>query len=125
MTSVLAVDDSTSLRQMLAHTLRTAGYEVVEAVDGVDALAKFSSRPVDVVITDQNMPRMDGLELTRALRSQARWREVPVLILTTETDDAVKQAGRAAGATGWLLQPFDPARLIEVLRKVAPAQDRS
>jgi two-component system chemotaxis response regulator CheY len=125
MTSVLAVDDSTSLRQMLAHTLRTAGYEVVEAVDGVDALAKFSSRPVDVVITDQNMPRMDGLELTRALRSQARWRDVPVLILTTETDDAVKQAGRAAGATGWLLKPFDPARLIEVLRKVTPAQARS
>ena len=125
MTSVLAVDDSAALRQMLAHTLRTAGYEVVEACDGVDALAKLSTRSVDVVITDQNMPRMDGLELTRALRSQERWREVPVLILTTETDAAVKQAGRAAGATGWLLKPFDPARLIEVLRKVAPAQARS
>jgi two-component system chemotaxis response regulator CheY len=119
MISVLAVDDSASMRQMLAFTLRAAGYHVVEAVDGMDALDKLRTQPVDVVLTDQNMPRMDGLELTRSLRSQDRWRQLPVLILTTDADEALKQAGRAAGATGWLLKPFDPARLVEVLQKVA------
>ena len=119
MISVLAVDDSASMRQMLAFTLRAAGYHVVEAVDGMDALDKLRTQPVDVVLTDQNMPRMDGLELTRSLRSQDRWRELPVLILTTDAVEALKQAGRAAGATGWLLKPFDPARLVEVLQKVA------
>jgi two-component system, chemotaxis family, chemotaxis protein CheY len=129
MTLVLAVDDSTSMRQMLAHTLRTGGYGVVEAVDGVDALDKLAATAVDVVITDQNMPRMDGLALTRALRADARWARLPVLVLTTEADEALKQAGRqagrAAGATGWLGKPFDPQRLLEVLARVAPQAARS
>jgi two-component system chemotaxis response regulator CheY len=120
MTMVLAVDDSASMRQMLAHALRTAGYDVVEAVDGVDALDKLAAHPIDVVITDQNMPRMDGLTLTRTLRADPRWQRLPVLVLTTESGDALKQAGRAAGATGWLGKPFDPRRLVEVLAKVAP-----
>lgn len=122
MTSVLAVDDSASMRQMLAHTLRLSGYDVVEAVDGRDALDKLASHAVQVVITDQNMPRMDGLALTRALRADPQWQTLPVLILTTDGDDAAKQAGRAAGATGWLLKPFDPQRLVQVLRQVAPQQ---
>lgn len=121
MPSVLAVDDSTSMRQLLAHALRGAGYEVVEAVDGLDALEKIRQHAVDVVLTDQNMPRMDGLALTRALRAEGV--RLPVLILTTEADDALKQAGRAAGATGWLTKPFDPARLVEVLRKVSAAPE--
>jgi two-component system chemotaxis response regulator CheY len=120
MTMVLAVDDSASMRQMLAHVLRTAGYEVVEAVDGLDALDKLAAHSFDVVITDQNMPRLDGLGVVRALRADPRWERLPVLVLTTETGDALKQEGRAAGATGWLGKPFDPARLVEVLARVAP-----
>jgi two-component system chemotaxis response regulator CheY len=120
MTMVLAVDDSASMRQMLAHALHAAGYEVAQAVDGIDALDKLEALAVDVVITDQNMPRMDGLTLTRALRADPRWQRLPVLVLTTETGDALKQEGRAAGATGWLGKPFDPRRLVEVLAKVAP-----
>ncbi len=119
MTSVLAVDDSAFMRQMLAGTLRAAGYDVIEAVDGMDALDKLCSHPVDVLLTDHNMPRMDGLQLTRAVRSQEHWRRLPVLILTTEGGDALKQAGREAGVTGWLLKPFDPARLIKTLYLVA------
>jgi two-component system chemotaxis response regulator CheY len=117
--SILAVDDSAAMRQMLAFTLKGAGHQVTEAVDGVDALEKLQGRSFDVVLTDHNMPRMDGLALTRSLRAQERFRTVPVLILTTESGDDIKQAGRAAGATGWLVKPFDPARLIEVIRKVA------
>ncbi|MBE7939284.1 MULTISPECIES: response regulator [Ramlibacter] len=122
MTSVLAVDDSASMRAMLASTLRQAGYDVVEAVDGLDALEKLQGRPVDVVLTDHNMPRMDGVELTRSLRGQEKFRRLPILILTTDSDDRTKQAGREAGATGWLAKPFDPARLIATIRKVAPQE---
>lgn len=123
MTSILAVDDSVAMRQMLAHALRLAGYAVVEAVDGVDALDKLATHHVDVVLTDQNMPRMDGLALTRAVRADPRWQRVPVLILTTEADESLKQASRAAGATGWLGKPFDPVKLVDVLRYVAPAPE--
>ena len=118
MRSILTVDDSASMRQMVAFTLKHAGYEVIEAVDGRDALDKVANRRVDLVLTDQNMPRLDGLSLTRALRGSAQHRAVPVLILTTESGDEMKQAGRAAGATGWLVKPFDPPRLLEVIGKV-------
>ena len=118
MRSILTVDDSASMRQMLAFTLKHAGYQVVEAVDGQDALDKVKDQPVDLVLTDQNMPRMDGLELVRRLRGMAQHRSVPILILTTESGDEMKQAGRAAGATGWLVKPFDPPRLLEVIGKV-------
>lgn len=122
MTSVLAVDDSASMRLMLASTLRNAGYDVVEAVDGIDALEKLQGRSVDVVLTDHNMPRMDGVELTRALRGQDKYLRLPILILTTDSDERTKQAGREAGATGWLAKPFDPARLVATIRKVAPQE---
>lgn len=125
MQSILAVDDSVSMRQMLAHTLRQAGYEVVEAVDGVDALEKAGDRAFDLVLTDHNMPRMDGLALTALLRDKPGMREVPVLILTTESDPQLKAAGRSAGATGWLLKPFDPARLLDVIRHVTRSHGNS
>lgn len=116
--TVLAVDDSTSIRQMLAFTLRTSGYDVVEAVDGLDGLEKAKSGSFNLILTDQNMPRMDGLTLVRSLRALARYATTPILILTTESSDEMKAQGRAAGATGWLIKPFDPEKLIEVVRKV-------
>ena len=118
--SILAVDDSASMRQMVTFTLRSSGYEVIEAVDGQDALDKVGHREVDLVLTDQNMPKMDGLTLIRNLRVQDRFKRIPILVLTTESSDEMKQAGRAAGATGWMVKPFDPARLLEVVGRVLP-----
>jgi len=116
--TVLSVDDSSSIRQMVAFTLKGAGYEVIEAVDGQDGLNKAKMKTVDLVLTDQNMPVMDGLTLIRTLRSMPSYRTVPILMLTTESSDAMKMQGKSAGATGWLVKPFDPAKLLEVVRKV-------
>lgn len=116
--TILAVDDSASLRQMVSFTLKTSGYEVIEAADGQDGLDKAKARTVDLILTDQNMPRMDGLTLIRTLRGLPQYRTTPILMLTTESSDAMKQQGRAAGATGWLVKPFDPQKLIEVVKKV-------
>ena len=118
MQSILAVDDSASMRKMVAFTLTGAGFHVVEAVDGQDALEKAQNHSIALVLTDQNMPRLDGLGLTRKLREQPKFQSTPILILTTESSDQMKQAGRSAGATGWLVKPFDPGRLIEVIQKV-------
>lgn len=118
MHSILAVDDSASMRQMVSFTLKSAGYTVVEAVDGQDAYEKASGRGFDLVLTDQNMPRMDGISLTKKLRENPNFKQTPILILTTESSDQMKQAGRVAGATGWLVKPFDPAKLLEVIKKV-------
>ena len=98
MHSILAVDDSASMRQMVAFTLKNAGFNVVEAVDGQDAWEKSGQRDFDLVLTDQNMPRMDGISLTKKLRENPKFKSTPILILTTESSDAMKQAGRAAGA---------------------------
>lgn len=125
MAAILAVDDSSSLRQMVAFTLKSSGFDVIEAVDGQDAIDKLNGRAVDLVLTDQNMPRMDGLTLVRHLRTLPHFKSTPILILTTESSDEMKQAGRAAGATGWMVKPFDPRKLIEVIRKVLPATERS
>ena len=109
MHSILAVDDSASMRQMVSFTLKNAGFNVVEAVDGQDpAWEKAGQRDFSLVLTDQNMPRMDGITLTRRLRDNPKFKGTPILILTTESSDQMKQAGRAAGATGWLVKPFDP-----------------
>ena len=116
--TVLTVDDSSSIRQMVAFTLKGAGYEVIEAADGQEGLEKARMKTVDMVLTDQNMPRMDGLTLIRNLRTLPGYKSVPILMLTTESGDAMKQQGKAAGATGWLVKPFDPAKLLEVTRKV-------
>ncbi len=118
MHSILAVDDSPSMRKMVAYTLSGAGYNVVEAVDGQDAYEKAQTHAIDLVLADQNMPRLDGLGLTRKLREDPKFKTIPILILTTESSDLMKQAGRSAGATGWLVKPFDPTRLIEVIQKV-------
>ena len=118
MHTILAVDDSPSMRKMVSFTLTGAGYKVVEAVDGMDALEKAEAQHIDLVLADQNMPRLDGIGLTQRLREHPRFKTTPILILTTESSDQMKQAGRAAGATGWLVKPFDPNRLIEVLQKV-------
>lgn len=118
MYSILAVDDSASMRQMVSFTLKSAGYGVVEAVDGEDGLNKALAGDFDLVLTDQNMPRLDGIGLTKKLRETSKFKITPILILTTESSDRMKQAGRAAGATGWLVKPFDPAKLIEVVKRV-------
>jgi two-component system chemotaxis response regulator CheY len=118
MHTILAVDDSPSMRQMVSFTLKNAGFNVVEAVDGQDAFEKSSQRDFNLVLTDQNMPRMDGISLTRKLRENPKFKQTPILILTTESSDQMKKAGREAGATGWLVKPFDPAKLIEVIKKV-------
>lgn len=116
--TILAVDDSGSLRQMVAFSLQAAGYTVVQAVDGQDGLTKAKEKTVDLVLTDQNMPIMDGLTLIKNLRELGSYQRVPILMLTTESSDEMKAKGKAAGANGWLVKPFDPKRLIEVVQKV-------
>ncbi|MBI3525537.1 MAG: response regulator [Betaproteobacteria bacterium] len=115
---ILAVDDSASIRQMVTFTLKSSGYEVIDAVDGVDGLEKAKTKTVNLVLTDQNMPRMDGLTLIKNLRALPAYKTVPILMLTTESSDAMKAQGKSAGATGWLVKPFDPQKLIEVVKKV-------
>jgi two-component system chemotaxis response regulator CheY len=119
--TILTVDDSGSLRQMVAFSLKAAGYDVVQAVDGQDGLNKAKEKTVDLVLTDQNMPVMDGLTLISNLRTLASYQKVPILMLTTESSDEMKAKGKAAGANGWLVKPFDPKRLIEVVQKVIGA----
>jgi two-component system, chemotaxis family, chemotaxis protein CheY len=118
--TILAVDDSTSIRQMVAFTLKSAGYTVIEAADGVEGLAKAKANAhiINLVLSDQNMPNMDGLTLIKTLRGLPQFAATPILMLTTESSDAMKMQGRAAGATGWLVKPFDPHKLLEVVKKV-------
>lgn len=118
MQSILAVDDSASMRQMVSFTLKGAGYHVIEAVDGQEAYEKAMIQSVDLVLTDQNMPRMDGVTLVKSLRGLPSYTTTPILILTTEASDEMKSKGRAAGATGWLVKPFDPIKLLAVIQKV-------
>ena len=118
MQSILAVDDSASMRQMVSFTLKGAGYNVIEAADGQEALEKARTQPVDLVLTDQNMPRMDGITLVKQLRAMHTFASTPMLILTTESSDEMKAKGKAAGATGWLVKPFDPAKLLDVVKRV-------
>lgn len=118
MYSILAVDDSASMRQMVSFTLKGAGFDVIEAEDGQAGLECARENDVNLLLVDQNMPRMDGISLVRELRKLPKYKSTPILMLTTESSDAMKSAGRAAGATGWLVKPFDPARLIEVVNKV-------
>ena len=103
---------------MVVFSLRAAGYQVTEAVDGQDGLEQASAQVFDLVLTDQNMPRMDGLTLIRSLRALPTYQRVPILMLTTESSDEMKSRGKSAGANGWLVKPFDPQRLIDVVKKV-------
>ncbi len=118
--TILSVDDSASMRQMVALTLEGAGYTVLAACDGEDALQKLAGGPrPDLVITDLNMPRLDGIGLIRRLRADPRHAGVPIVMLTTESEEGKKQEGRAAGATGWIVKPFEQAKLLAVVRKLA------
>lgn len=117
---VMAVDDSKTMRDMVSFTLRSAGFEVTEAEDGQKALTALRGSQVDVIITDLNMPNMDGIALIRSLRADPKYRAVPILMLTTEADPSKKDAGRAAGATGWIVKPFDPVKLVAAVRRVSP-----
>jgi len=117
---VLAVDDSKTMRDMVNFTLKNAGFEVLEAEDGVKAMAMVKNHKFDVVVTDINMPNMDGISLVKELRATAEHRSTPILILTTEGGDDKKALGRAAGATGWIVKPFSPDKLVQVVNKVCP-----
>jgi len=117
MKTILAVDDSASIRLMVAHTIRAAGYQVVEASGAAEALKAAESATFDMVLTDQNMPGMDGLTLIRSLREKAPYRRVPIIVLTTEMSEAMKAQGRAAGASGWMVKPFNPKTLIDVVKR--------
>ena len=118
MATILAVDDSASMRQMVTFTLKGAGYDVVDAVDGVDALNKAKQQAVNLVITDVNMPNMDGITLISELRKLPNYKFTPLLMLTTESAPEKKQAGKAAGATGWIVKPFNPDQLLATVKKV-------
>jgi two-component system chemotaxis response regulator CheY len=115
---ILTVDDSASIRLTTRVTLNNAGYAVTEAVDGLDGLGKLQAGEYDLVITDLNMPNMDGLSMIRELRKLPAHTGVPVIFLTTESDGELKAQAKAAGATGWLTKPFDPESLVKVARKV-------
>jgi two-component system chemotaxis response regulator CheY len=116
--TILAVDDSASMRQMVGVTLRAAGYEVIEAADGDEALDYARQHRVDLVLTDVNMPRMDGIRLVSELRTLPDYHLTPLLLLTTESSPERKAAGKRAGATGWMVKPFDPDQLLATLARV-------
>jgi two-component system chemotaxis response regulator CheY len=116
--SILTVDDSASIRLTTRVALSNAGYTVTEAVDGVDGIAKLQGGQFDLIVTDLNMPNMDGLTMIRELRKIPSCMGVPVIFLTTESDQELKQEAKSAGATGWLTKPFDPESLVKIVRKV-------
>ncbi|WP_279478763.1 response regulator [Aureimonas sp. SK2] len=118
---VLCVDDSASVRQMVSFTLESAGYSPTTAVDGVDALSKLDQGRFSLVITDLNMPNMDGITMIARIRAMPQHAGMPIVMLTTESDEAKKVAGKAAGATGWIVKPFDQTRLLAVVNKLIGA----
>lgn len=118
--SIMIVDDSATMRQILGHTLRQAGYGVIEGVNGQDALNKLQGQHVELIITDLNMPVMDGITFIRQVRRLPAMRGTPVLMLTTESQAEKKQEGKAAGATGWILKPFQPEKLLQGIARVLP-----
>lgn len=117
---ILAVDDSLTIRELVNFVLTNAGFDVVLAEDGLDGLAQLKRCIPDVIITDVNMPRLDGLGFIERARAETPARSTPILVLTTESDAAQKARAKAAGATGWIVKPFNPAQLIEAVRRVAP-----
>ena len=116
----LTVDDSVTMREMVAFTLRNAGFDVLEAGDGEDAIEtlKSADNKVNIIITDLNMPKMDGVSLIRKLRADPNYKTTPILMLTTEGDSTSKDQGREAGATGWIVKPFNPEKLLNVISRV-------
>jgi len=118
---VMAVDDSATVRQVLQMTLEGAGYEVIEAVDGRDALNKLCDASIDMMVTDLNMPNMDGIDLIKNVRRNPGCRFMPIIMLTTESQPEKKQEGKASGASGWIVKPFKPEQLLAVVRMICPA----
>ena len=116
--TILIVDDSASVRQVVSISLRQAGYDVVEAADGMDALSKLDGRKLHLVISDVNMPRLDGIGLLKQLKEHASYKFTPVIMLTTEAGEAKKQEGRVAGAKAWVVKPFQPAQLLAAVAKL-------
>jgi len=116
--SILIIDDSESIRELVGLTLESSGYKVEKAVDGVDALRFLDGREINLVITDLNMPNMDGIELIRSVRKKEGYATIPILMLTTESQAAKKEQAKAAGATGWIVKPFVQEKLLEVVKKV-------
>ncbi|MDA8137745.1 MAG: response regulator [Desulfobacteraceae bacterium] len=116
--TIATVDDSASVRQMVSFTLKGAGYNVVECCDGKDALTKINGSGINMVITDLNMPNMNGLELIKVLRAKPECKFLPIVFLTTESQPEKKEAAKAAGATGWIIKPFKPDQLLAVVKKV-------
>ena len=115
--TILTVDDSATMRDMIVHTISSAGYSVLAAKDGLEALEKMRGNPVDMVIADVNMPNLNGIGLVREIRKEDRYKKLPVLLLTTESGSDMRNMGRAAGATGWIVKPFDPEMLISFIRR--------
>lgn len=115
---IMTVDDSASVRQMVAFTLKQAGFDVLEACDGQDALNRMNGATLHMVITDLNMPRLDGIGLIKGVRAQPAYKFIPIVMLTTESQIEKKQEGKEAGATGWIVKPFKPDQLLAVVRKV-------
>ena len=118
--TVLVLDDSNTMRQMVSFTLKEAGFSVVEAENGQEGLARLAANDVALIITDLNMPVLDGIGFIKQARAQEKHRYTPILMLTTESQASRKQEGKSAGATGWLVKPFDPAQLLGVIKKVLP-----
>jgi two-component system, chemotaxis family, chemotaxis protein CheY len=118
---IITVDDAATMRRLVGYTLRGAGHEVLEAEDGEDALRVLGTERVDLVITDVNMPKMDGIELVRRLRALPEFKATPILLLTTESDPEKKKQGKEAGATGWITKPFQPDQLVAAVTKVTGA----
>ena len=118
MKTIMAVDDSATIRQLVGLVLRDAGYQVVEAVSGLDALSKLAGSAPNLFFTDINMPDMDGIEFTRRLRKMPQYKFIPIVMLTTESKPEKQQEGKAAGATGWIVKPFRPEQLLAVVKKV-------
>ena len=116
--TIMTVEDSTCLREMISFVIKEAGYNVVEAKDGKDALTKLNGSPLDMVITDLNMPLMNGIELTKSLRSTQSYKFIPIVFLTTESQIQKKEAAKEAGATAWIVKPFKPEQLLKVIKKV-------
>ncbi len=115
--TILIVDDSASMRQLVTFALKSAGYEVIAAVHGKDGLEKLKAGKVDMIVTDLNMPEMDGIELIKNVRKNPASKFTPIVMLTTESQDTRKQEGKSAGASGWLVKPFKPEELVEVVKK--------
>ncbi|HEY5682624.1 MAG TPA: response regulator [Sulfuricaulis sp.] len=118
MAIILTVDDTASMRQMISFTLNSVGHEVIQASDGDEALKLLQGKKVDLVIADVNMPNMDGITLVKSLREQAEYKFIPILMLTTESQEAKRQQGKVAGATGWIVKPFNPEQLLTIVKKV-------